>query len=198
MEFEKLIRFYKERERFELKNASGVAYFRSSIMFMQKVLETLQTGTAKTRPLKGLLVEAGCGDGRILALAAQMGIACEGIEKDDPIIAECEKNLKKLHSEKVIPFLPKVNKGDFTTQNAFEKINNIGAVYNFQTETEKLSKRMNEELNYGTLLIYYEIKKVQTQFEGFEFLETYEPDTFKLYFPKTLSPQVHVYFKKEY
>lgn len=105
-------------------------------------------------------LDAGSGDGRIIALAAFLGIPSIGIEYDEELAELSRENISNLRALSALNGTPtKILQGDFMRPETYEraglKFGDIGTVFNYATNHINLASKVAYESKTGTRFILY-------------------------------------------
>ena len=117
------------------------------------------------------LLDAGCGDGRIVALASSMGISAWGIESDEELTALAKHNLINLRAMRVIGESQAIiHHGDFCDSKTYKKLDmefsDFGTVYNYYNNAGSLANKIVREAKPRTIFILYSGDEVKEKFCG--------------------------------
>lgn len=109
-----------------------------------------------------LFCDAGCGDGRIVRLMADVfGMASIGVEYDAEIAGLAKGNVQDPSS---------ILEGDFTKDETYLKnglyFKDIGVWFNFINNHISLAKKIAKESKSGTILVVYNISSEPAQYPG--------------------------------
>jgi hypothetical protein len=104
------------------------------------------------------LLDAGCGDGRIVALASANGFDSLGIEGDKRICRRAERHIQTLKNREVLaPERACVVLGDFTTDepynNSGRRFEDFGLLFNFHNGHRELADMVSSKSPTGTMLL---------------------------------------------
>ena len=121
--------------------------------------------------------DAGCGDGRVLALTAgQHKIPSLGIESDPSVYKIAENHLYRLHKKKFFQAPAKLSRGNFMVNETYQQqglaFTDIVTFFNYINNQDQLAAKINQQSPHGTILIIYDSDSVPKQFPGLKFLET--------------------------
>ena len=121
--------------------------------------------------------DAGCGDGRIVALTAnQHNIPSLGIESDPEVYKKAESHLYQLHKNKSFKVPAILSYGNFMLDETYQKQNlkfqDISTFFNYINNHEKLAAKINQQSHSGTTLLIYDSESTPKEFAGLTFLET--------------------------
>ena len=121
-------------------------------------------------PTKPFL-DAGCSDGRIVALASSLGIPAWGIESDEELVAMAKQNLINLHSLEVIKETPAfIVHGDFCSDATYTTLgtpfSNFHTIYNYDNNYDHLAKKIAEDANPDTVYVLYSGDESSEIFSG--------------------------------
>ena len=105
-------------------------------------------------------LDAGSGDGRIIALAASLGIPSMGIEYDGELAELSRENISNLRALSALNGVPvTILQGNFmhpeTYRRAGLKFGDIGAVFNYASGHVNLASKVAYESKTGTRFILY-------------------------------------------
>ena len=120
-------------------------------------------------------LDAGCGDGRIVALASSMGIASWGIESDEELTALAKHNLINLRALGVIKeTTAMIHRGNFCDNKTYQDMNieftDFGTIYNYDNNHENLAKKIAKDAKPKTIYLLYSGDEVKEDFSGLIFL----------------------------
>jgi len=121
---------------------------------------------------KGLFLDAGCGDGRIIALTAGIfNIPSLGVEFDAEVSGIAEKSIDDLST--ILDFKKEnavVIKGDFTEDNTYEKagirFEDIKTVFNYINNSKDIAKKIAEQSPEGTVFLLLDTCFIPMEFPG--------------------------------
>ena len=121
-------------------------------------------------------LDAGCGDGRIVALAASLGIPAWGIESDEELVALSKQNLINLGKLAVLNSTPAlIHRGNFaaaaTYQSLDRSFNEFGTVYNYTNNHEQIGEMIAQHSPPRTVYILYSGDEQTEEFPGLNLLE---------------------------
>jgi len=105
-------------------------------------------------------LDAGSGDGRIIALAALLGIPSIGIEYDEELAELSRENISNLRALSALNGAPiTILQGNFMHPETYEraglKFGDIGAVFNYASGHVNLASKVAYESKIGTRFILY-------------------------------------------
>jgi len=126
-------------------------------------------------PTKPFL-DAGCGDGRIVALASSLGIPAWGIESDEELGAMAKQNLINLHSLEVIKDTPAfIVHGDFCSDATYKVLgspfSDFRTIYNYDNNYDLLAKKIAEDANPATVYVLYSGDESSENFMGLNLID---------------------------
>jgi len=157
-----------------VKETETGVFIPSSINIVRQALITLVDRNIidPTMPF----LDAGCGDGRIVALASSMGIPAWGIESDEELVAMAKQNLINLYSLEVIKNTPAfVLQGDFcnneTYQNLGTSFSGFGTIYNYDNNYDLLAQKIAGEASPHAIYILYSGDESTDIFSGLVLIE---------------------------
>ena len=121
-------------------------------------------------------LDAGCGDGRIVALASSMGIPAWGVESDEELIAIAKQNLINLHSLEVIKNTPAfIIQGDFCNNTTYQTLgtsfSDFGTIYNYDNNYDLLAQKIAGEANPNAIYVLYSGDESTESFSGLVLIE---------------------------
>lgn len=128
------------------------------------------------KPLKGeLLVDLGCGDGRILILAAELyGCRCVGYEIDDDLAREALRRIRSRGIRNV-----RVLRRDLFKANISEA--DILTLYLTPKALEVLSKRIVEEMKDGARIVSHDYGLPNLKPLKVEYIKTHGVHVHRIY-----------------
>src|SRR3989338_1209624 len=97
-------------------------------------------------------LDAGSGDGRIVAAAAELGFDAYGIEWHEDACAISQQALLNLG------FPAKIAFGDFTCDTSYESFGGFQSfdiIFNYMNGEQQISKKIANESSFGTVFLYY-------------------------------------------
>ena len=157
-----------------VKETETGVFIPSSINIVRQALITLVDRNLidPTMPF----LDAGCGDGRIVALASSMGIPAWGVESDEELVAMAKQNLINLYSLEVIKNTPAfVLQGDFcnnaTYQNLGTSFSHFGTIYNYDNNYDLLAQKIAGEASPHAIYILYSGDETTDSFSGLDLIE---------------------------
>ena len=104
-----------------------------------------------------VFLDAGSGDGRIVALAAIMGFEVIGIEYDAALVAGSRKHISDLQAMGIVTTRATIQQGDFTNSEIYLKagirFNEIGTVYAFLSNPLVTVEMIDKNSSPGTKLL---------------------------------------------
>ena len=151
---------------------SGVFIPSSLNIIHQAFIHLIGTGViVKAKPF----LDAGCGEGRIVALASSMGISAWGIESDEELAALAKHNLINLASLGVIKKSDAlIYQGNFCNRKAYRvmdiKFSDFGTIYNYDNNADLLASKIVEEAKPETVYLLYSGDEIKEDFRGLVFL----------------------------
>lgn len=156
-----------------LKETNSGVFIPSSLNIIhQAFIHLIGTGVIdKDEPF----LDAGCGDGRIVALASSMGISAWGIESDEELAALAKHNLINLASLGVIKeSAAMIYQGNFCNRKAYcvmdIKFSDFGTIYNYDNNADLLANKIVEEAKPKTVYLLYSGDEIKEVFRGLVFL----------------------------
>jgi len=117
-------------------------FIQSDIIQLHKGLNEL---LRKELISKGLFLDAGCGDGRVIAITALLGIPSIGVEYDSELANIASEKIKKLGLNAMI------KQGNFTNDKVYEGIggfNKIKTVFNYFSATELIAEKITKNQTF--------------------------------------------------
>lgn len=126
-----------------------------------------------------LFLDAGCGDGRVLALLSMYGIPSIGVEFSNDIFYAGRHHIDKLTRQKIIDkSLITMLLGDFMDDNIYRSagfnFQNIPVIYNFLSNHAKIASKIANQSKKKTRFLLYGDKDNATEFEGLRLEESVE------------------------
>ncbi|MDG2070727.1 MAG: class I SAM-dependent methyltransferase [Pseudomonadales bacterium] len=163
--------------RFEMgyvKETNTGVFIPSSIDIVRQAFRHLIEGEIMD-PLQPFL-DAGCGDGRIVALATSLGIPAWGIESDEELVALSKQNLINLRKLAVLNSTPaRIHRGNFAAAATYQildkSFSEFGTVYNYTNNHEQVGEMIARHSPPGTLYILYSGDEQTEEFPGLTLLE---------------------------
>lgn len=142
-------------------------------------------------------LDAGLGDGRILALLSYLGSPSVGVEIDAELCSLARQHLKQLRKQGIINGVPTtVIRGDFAELDTYAQagidFGGFGTVYNYVNNPDEIAGLMAHCSAPGTCFLLHEATSEPEQFDGLRFHKSLE------FFDFELSGYVylHVYIKQ--
>jgi precorrin-6B methylase 2 len=131
------------------------------------------------KPLRGeLLVDLGCGDGRILILASRLyGCRCVGYEVDDNLIREALRNIRGMGIRNVRVLRRDLFKADISEAD-------ILTLYLTPKALEVLSGRIVREMRDGARIVSHDYEVPGLKPLMVDYVETHGIHTHKIYLYK--------------
>lgn len=163
--YELLIKHYGNKyTNFDLffQNYEGLFVF-SRIDIVFNVLQTLLDMNFIS--IDSTFVETGSGDGRIVALASILGFKSYGIELSNDMANISIDHLNQLKKENIITKdnSAKIIQGDFLQNETYSKIdhlfNEIDIFFNYYTNTELITSKIEKEAKIGCILVSVSLSK---------------------------------------
>lgn len=163
--------------RFEMgyvKETSTGVFIPSSIDIVRQALTQLIE--KETIDPEALFLDAGCGDGRIVALASSLGISAWGIESDEELVALSKQNLINLRKLAVLNDTPAfIYRGNFAADATYQSLgrsfSEFGTVYNYTNNHELVGTMIAQHSRPGTRYILYSGDEQREEFPGLNLLE---------------------------
>lgn len=177
--FETLKKYFDEKEDItktitckivEIGNDKRGSFVPSSLVCVDSALsELIKEGIIDK---SGLFLDAGCGDGRIISLAAGVhNIPSVGVEYDLELSDMAKKNIEDL--QKLLDFngtQVKVIKGDFTKDSTYTdegiKFEDIKTIFNYINNTSDIAKKIVDQSPKGTVFLLFDPRTVAEQILG--------------------------------
>ena len=156
-----------------------------------------------------LFLDAGCGDGRIVALAGMFGLKPYGIEYDDEFFSIASDSLKSMKENGMLKEYG-LAKGDFLLESSYRKLGKkfreFNIVFNFINMCNELAEKIHIEYEKGTVFLIYDTSSVGVKFENVSYLKTItlrDEDAIRRYNNKEkftdlpmMIDYLHIYVKK--
>ena len=170
-----LEKFFREQDEERIDKYGQVSrktnsgfYIPSSLRQLDQAFDILlQRHMIKTG---SLFLDAGSGDGRIVALAERKGLTAFGIESDRRLFEISTKNLLSLGCS------GRIVHGDFLKDSAYEKIgisfSAFPLIYNFVNSCNELAEKISKEGNDDVRFLLYDTSSISTHWEGLTLLDT--------------------------
>lgn len=121
-------------------------------------------------------LDAGSGDGRIVAIAAVLGLRAFGIEWSEPIYEASKEDLEMLSEENIFPKTPTVVKGDFFDFAIYKELGiefeEINVFYSYETFTKELGKLIVDHSPPKTVLLHHSQNNDPITVEGLSHIKT--------------------------
>ena len=119
----------------------------------------------------GWFCDAGCGDGRVVILAAsEFGIPALGVESDPEIVKRAIDNVNNFNAP------VKIGKGCFVEEKTYFqtgiKFEEIKTFFNYVNNHRKLAAKIAQDSPLGTVLLIYDSESEPKNFLGLKYLET--------------------------
>ena len=152
-------------------SGSIAPYVASPVEVVRKMLEY-----AKLKPGETIF-DLGCGDGRIVFMAAQeFGAKGAGVDLNKRLIREARKKMKELNLEERLSFIHG-NLFDIDVSSA-----DVVTMYLTTGANEKVRPKLEDELRYGTRVVTHDFSIPGWKAEGnLKFREGYRSHTIYLY-----------------
>ena len=152
---------------------SGVFVPSSLNKIHQAVIHLIDSGIIdKNKPF----LDAGCGDGRIVALASSMGIPAWGLESDEELVALAKHNLINLRALGVIKESDAIiHCGNFCDDKSYSNMDrqfsDFGTIYNYDNNAGLLANKIAKEAKPKTVYLLYSGDEIKEEFRGLIFLD---------------------------
>ncbi len=120
----------------------------------------------------GLILDAGCGDGRVIALTSGVyGIPSLGVEYDSGIASRAKSNFRNMKKLSVLNGEHvKIVIGDFTEDYTYSKagvrFEDIEIVFNYIDNQEKIAAKMAKQSPDNTVFLLYSNRPEAERFAG--------------------------------
>ena len=125
-------------------------------------------------------LEAGSGDGRVVALASFFGFQSYGIELGENLAIESIGNISTLVQKKILYNKPKIIQGNFLEENPYKRLgkpfSEFDIIFNYHTAVKELILKVESDSKKDRILILYLIRE-----------NAYKINNFDLIFTKSLS-----------
>ena len=119
--------------------------------------------------------DAGCADGRIVALAAAcFGMPALGIEYDHRLVTVGQRNIGRLQALGIIGEVPlRILEGNFCNEDTYRSFDfrNVATFYCFESNCCCLANKIVKDSLKGTLFVYY-TQNAEAHFGGLRRLRT--------------------------
>ena len=151
---------------------SGVFVPSSLNIIHQAFIHLIDTGVIdKNKPF----LDAGCGDGRIVALASSLGIPAWGLESDEELVALAKHNLINLKALGVIKESAAIiHRGNFCDDKSYTNIDHqfsdFGTIYNYDNNAGLLASKIAKEAKPKTVYLLYSGDEIKEEFRGLIFM----------------------------
>jgi len=124
-----------------------------------------------------LLVDAGCGDARLVALASAHEIPSLGIEIDQKWAYRSTRNIERLRERKVLNGVSaNISCGDFTDDKTYDgagiAFKNITTFFNYWNNYKKIADKIAKQSPKGTLFLLHKYNPKPELFEGLHLEQT--------------------------
>jgi hypothetical protein len=132
--------------------------------------------------ISGYFLDAGCGDGRIIALASgKYDLDSIGIECDHKLAKKAEKHISYLRKNKILNGIPvKIIKGDFTEESTYEEagidFKDIKTFYNYINNDHQIAEKIAKQSPKDTTLLVYTFAGHPESFPGLEVVQSFMLD----------------------
>ena len=155
--------FEKLGPQFDLALATNKGtYFPASILHIASILDDLIQKNIVQR--RQYFLDAGSGDGRIVALASAMGFKAFGIEYNDDIYSSSVNHIENLFEKGLLDKKPNLILGDFLDDEVYSKIKlefkDFDVIFNFNTQPYQLVNKICLESTQKTVFIFNSIRQV--------------------------------------
>ncbi len=153
--------------------------YRLEIPYLPTPIEVALRMLELTKPLRGeLLVDLGCGDGRILILASELyGCRCIGYEIDNNLICEAVREIRSRGIRNVKIFRRDLFKADISDVD-------ILTLYLTPKALGVLSKRIVEEMKNGSRIVSHDYEVPVLKPLRVEYIDTHGIHIHKIYLYK--------------
>ena len=120
--------------------------------------------------------DAGCGDGRIVALTAEKYIPSIGVDSDDEVSRNAQAKISKLKKRGVIKAPALILNGNFLHKQTYKKagisFRDIRTFFNYVNNQDSLARKIALESPKGTVFLLYDFDPIPEDFIGLTFVET--------------------------
>ncbi|MFW9992451.1 MAG: hypothetical protein ACFFD4_10420 [Candidatus Odinarchaeota archaeon] len=122
-------------------------------------------------------LDAGSGDGRILAIAVAGKLKAHGIECNEIILEASRENMKKLIDLKLIDREPVTVLGDFLENSTYYEalqmpFSSFEVIYTFETCPLELAEKISTDSRKNTVFLYHSLKNEPVLVKRLELLKT--------------------------
>ena len=166
MSFDVLLDYFELRDSKIIAKRGQVSYETSTGFYIPSSLVHLWQAFRELK-LKGKFLDAGSGDGRVVALASMLGLDAYGIESEPELVKESIIINNDLKNKQII--------NNFTIkQNDFENedLSQFDIIYNFVNSVEKIETAINKTARKGILFLLYDTANIPTKFERLKLQKT--------------------------
>lgn len=115
-------------------------------------------------------LDAGSGDGRIVALASILGFKAYGIEYNEDLYTNSISNIKNLHLQGLIESEPKIILGDFLDADSYTQLgvlfNSFDIIYNYITFPDDLANKIVLESKVNLIFLLHTVTNHHPTFNG--------------------------------
>jgi SAM-dependent methyltransferase len=164
-------------------------YYPASIKSLNQVFNELRKNSIIFP--NQMFLDAGSGDGRVVALASIFGFDSYGIELNKQIYDSSVNNIKKLYEKKIITHKPQLICGDILNSSTYEsldkKFSEFQIIFNFNTLPYELTTKIVQESKASTIFIFNSIQEILKVDEDLELVKKYDLED--------INQLIHVYRK---
>jgi hypothetical protein len=164
-------------------------YYPASIKHLSKILQEL-IDRSIIYPNQTFL-DAGSGDGRVVALASLVGFKSFGIELNKIIYESSTKIISNLYKKGILSTSPQITGGDIISSSTYtllgKDFKDFQIIFNFNTLPYKLLKKIKLESPKNTIFIFNSITQILEVDQGFKLVQKFDLES--------LNQLIHVYRK---
>ena len=117
-------------------------------------------------------LDAGSGDGRIVALACLFGLNGVGVECNPHLVETSETLLSGLNTRGILNRTPRIAYGDFLQDNTYQSLSlpfeEANVVFNYFNNHLDLARKVARQSRAGTRFLLYDWEKEACVFNGLE------------------------------
>ncbi|MHA1989938.1 MAG: hypothetical protein ACW981_07715 [Candidatus Hodarchaeales archaeon] len=190
-QFKDLIDYFNSiGPQFDLAFAPEVGtYYPASIVHLSKIFQEL-IDLSLIFPNQTFL-DAGSGDGRVVALASLFGFESYGIELNKLIYESSLEHVSKLVTRIILPRSPLIVCGDVLSDTPYNNLKknfrDFQIIFNFNTLPYELLEKIKTESPMNTIFIFNSISQILEIDNGFNLIRKFNLDS--------IHQLVHVYRK---
>ncbi|MFX1255614.1 MAG: class I SAM-dependent methyltransferase [Promethearchaeota archaeon] len=169
--------FASSEPRFDLFFSTNKGVFVGSpISPVHQALVQLMDSSSPLIQKNDTFLDAGSGDGRIVAIAAMLQLKAFGIEYNELTYNASLYNIDKLSQLGLFDQKPTIALGDFLETSPYDSLavpfDSFDVIYSFETSTHTLAQKIIRESKKNTVFLYLSVNRQPSIVEGLLKLQT--------------------------